>query len=521
MMVKVTLISWDNGLHMHPDERQIIMVADKLTWQDLNPHFFAYGTLPIYILKGTGVILQTLYQKTLANYDGLLYVGRTLSVVFDTLTCLFIMLTVAKQVNKRLAIIAGLLWMGCVFSLQNSHFYIVDGLFTALFAAITYCISCYITKPRQSLLVTTSILCGLLISTKFTGVIFVALLLTIYAITHTKKDLLQSLKISTLLLLVTIITAALTMPYAILDYLQFIKDVLQQIQMNSNPYIFPFTLQYVATPAYIYPLYNIIFWGLGMSLSLLSLVGIYHIFVQHKPKPFFIIIGLIALCYFLIIGQSSVKFMRYIYVLYPFLVILAAIGFSYVYSYKKLVAYTFIGVHIIYTLMFYTLYQSPNTRIQANTWFKQNVPIGSVVGSEHWDDRLPMHSDNEYNFIDLPLYDRPDDEYKWSMIKNKLEQLDYIVLASNRLYTPLQKLNDCSKTPKACYPITSVYYQNLLSGQPVAEGLQFVKVAEFTSYPRLQIFGKTVFELNDDNADESFTVYDHPKIIVFKKIVKS
>ncbi|MBC8447213.1 MAG: hypothetical protein H8D78_05640, partial [Chloroflexi bacterium] len=38
-------------------------------------------------------------------------------------------------------------------------------------------------------------------------------------------------------------------------------------------------------------------------------------------------------------------------------------------------------------------------------------------------------------------------------------------------------------------------------------------MAEFTTYPRL---GPFVF--NDDAADESFTVYDHPKPIVFKKV---
>ena len=43
--------------------------------------------------------------------------------------------------------------------------------------------------------------------------------------------------------------------------------------------------------------------------------------------------------------------------------------------------------------------------------------------------------------------------------------------------------------------------------------LGFEKVAEFTTYPRL---GPFVF--NDDASDESFTVYDHPKPIVFQKV---
>ena len=45
--------NWDSGFHFHPDERAIIMFADKIHFFDnLNPHFFSYGSLPIYLLKG-------------------------------------------------------------------------------------------------------------------------------------------------------------------------------------------------------------------------------------------------------------------------------------------------------------------------------------------------------------------------------------------------------------------------------------------------------------------------------------
>ncbi len=59
-------INWDQGHHLHPDERMIIMVVDRIhlpktaaQWQSvltpespLNPKFFAYGSFPIYLLKG-------------------------------------------------------------------------------------------------------------------------------------------------------------------------------------------------------------------------------------------------------------------------------------------------------------------------------------------------------------------------------------------------------------------------------------------------------------------------------------
>ena len=90
-----------------------------------------------------------------------------------------------------------------------------------------------------------------------------------------------------------------------------------------------------------------------------------------------------------------------------------------------------------------------------------------------------------------------------------------MIIASNRLYVPLMKLTDCKDLPPfRCYKQTADYYKRLFKGD-----LGYKKVAEFSSYPTLQI-GKFTYSYPDDNADESFTVYDHPKIMIFKKTYK-
>lgn len=165
---------------------------------------------------------------------------------------------------------------------------------------------------------------------------------------------------------------------------------------------------------------------------------------------------------------------------------------------------------LLWTLMFLNMYSKPNTRIQATEWINQFIPYGSTLAVEHWDDRVPIYDPGKYTYEELPLYDIPDDDVKWKMINEKLRRTDYIVIASNRLYAPLQRLNNCEETYPRCYPITSKYYEKLLDNK-----LGFVKIAEFSSYPTLHVLRYT-FRINDDGADESFTVYDHPKIMIYK-----
>src|SRR3990167_8237896 len=84
-------IGWDNGFHLHPDERMLIMVAERIHFFDqLNPDFFNYGTLPIYILKGSAQLLDYFLKTTYANYDGMLRLGRYISNVIDLLTIVLI-----------------------------------------------------------------------------------------------------------------------------------------------------------------------------------------------------------------------------------------------------------------------------------------------------------------------------------------------------------------------------------------------------------------------------------------------
>ena len=83
-------LNWDQGNNFHPDERQILFRIMTLSWptsvtqffdpvnSPLNPHFFAYGSFPLYLLASLGNILSH-FSPNIATMTGLTLLGRILS----------------------------------------------------------------------------------------------------------------------------------------------------------------------------------------------------------------------------------------------------------------------------------------------------------------------------------------------------------------------------------------------------------------------------------------------------------
>ncbi|QQG44145.1 MAG: glycosyltransferase family 39 protein [Candidatus Roizmanbacteria bacterium] len=512
-------LNWDQGFHMHPDERMLIMIADKINFFDnLNPDFFNYGTLPLYLLKALAQITDFFLFTQFSNYDGLLYLGRFMSVIADV-TVIYLISLISKLLFKRRQLILwpAFLYAVAFFPIQNTHFFIVDVYLNLFSTLLIYLLLTFLIKPSFKKVFLISLVSGALLATKLTAVIFFILVIAVFFIKE-KDNFKQFILNSIYFLIFTVMFHFIFMPYAYLSFGKFIESSLLQSKMNSDPYIFPYTLQYVNTFPYLYYLKNIFIWGLGPVISALGILGLIRVIREirknRQDKLILVIFVIFYFIYFLAIGQSAVKFMRYMLPLYPFLAVMAGYGLYNIKFLKIIKIIIVIGI-IIWTVFFLNIYSYPNTRIQATRWILDNIPIGSTLAIEHWDDRLPIFGNEKYNFVEMSLYEQPDDNLKWTSLKQRLAQADYIIIASNRLYVPLQKLADCSKY-RSCYPQTAKYYDDLFNGR-----LGFKKTAEFTDYPTLGInIGSANWRMKiaDDNADESFTVYDHPKIMIFKRI---
>ncbi|MGD2157960.1 MAG: DUF2298 domain-containing protein, partial [Anaerolineales bacterium] len=153
--------------------------------------------------------------------------------------------------------------------------------------------------------------------------------------------------------------------------------------------------------------------------------------------------------------------------------------------------------------------------------------VGAAIANEStWDDGLPlrMHGYDPYGGIYLgglnfEMY-WADNQEKLYRFVTTLNQADFVLITSSRQWASTSRLPER-------YPLTSEYYRRLLGcpadktiewcynvAQPeMFEGsLGFDLVKVFQSNPSLG-----PWQINDQSSEEAFTVYDHPKVLIFQK----
>lgn len=555
-------LNWDQNNHLHPDERFLTMVTMAIDWPSsltnyldpvkstLNPYntnfnFFVYGTFPLLIVKFFSQII--IFDNF--EYHNITLVGRFISALLEVGIIFFIYKIGKLFFNFRVGILASLLYALAVLPIQLAHFFASD-TFAVFFLVLTFYFFCltFFTNHKEKFKNLTislaGISLGLALACKLSSTLFFIILGLGLFIHLTKKRNWQSTFVQTFLLFFfaylfmrigdpkTFLNGNLWDPRLNPQFLANLKE----LQSFNNPAtLFPPSIQWLGTQPYFFPLNNIFFWGLGVPLSLLSVAGIiFSVFFvlkkfmqalesrKRKLKPVFnsqeTIGTLLLSCWVLFVffyqGHQFIKPMRYFYPLYPFLIILTAhfLDKSIIFLRNKIsfrvLLFTFYFLLFvslaIWPLSFMAIYARPHSRIMASEWIYNHIPTGSILSCEHWDDCLPLSYKNKtasrYKTETLTLYDS-DTANKWAKINPQLDKIDYLILSSNRLYGSIPKL------PKK-YPVTVRFYQDLFEGKTA-----FKKVGEFTSYPTLPIIN---LPIPDQTSDESFTVYDHPKVIIFK-----
>jgi hypothetical protein len=167
------------------------------------------------------------------------------------------------------------------------------------------------------------------------------------------------------------------------------------------------------------------------------------------------------------------------------------------------------GYSLVYATAFIQLYFMEHPYRIVSAWIYENVPAGSKIASPHWDDKVPVTLPGpgrsapqvykmEGREFELSVYEQDTPQNIQTLLR-RMAASDYISFATPR--TP-----DSIPRVEKEYPHTTAIIQLLW-----AEKLGFSLAKTVKNRP--SFLGIT---FNDDLADESFSVYDHPKAVVFK-----
>jgi len=570
-------VNWDQNQHLHPDERFLTMVGTAMkmpkSFSDyLNPKtstfnpenigykFYVYGTFPVVLNK----LLAA--ANGADNYNLFTIQGRMLSAFFDFLIILLVYKTAKLLTNRHpersegssdrrsrnasldssvtsfpqndnIALWAAFFYAIAVYPIQTSHFFTTDTflnffMFGSFYLALRYYVGALRAMPLQDLILS-AIFFSLALACKISAVYILPLILFfIIRRVLLKESPFKGESFCKLIGFVLLIYFVLRLadPY----YFQsanffdprlnssFLNSIKSLTQFTRPDVWYPPTVQWIGKPV-SFLLINLMFFGVGIPYFIFMVIGMVSVIPTKQSAwrnllnntLFLILLWVVG--YFVYQSFQFVKSIRYTIYLYPFFAIFAGIGINFILERIKNNKTSFIICNLLFVILlmvwplaFTSIYRQKHSRVAASEWIYKNLPGGSYILSESWDDSLPLPVANNYgkqfSGEQLPVFD-PDNPEKWKKINMSLEKANYYILSSNRGWGSIMD------TPSK-YPLMSKFYQDLFNGET-----NYKKIIEFTAYPKFQI-SNFKFQINDGWSEEMFTVYDHPKVLIYKNVKK-
>ncbi len=567
-------LNWDSGFGFHPDERDIYMRSGCMyniltdtqgdqacsyveglppadpglpglgTLLDpdrspLNPHWFPLGSILIYMMVFFRSIIELFAD---VNALDMRYAGRVLSALADVGSIFMVFVLGRRMFSPGVGLLTAAFTAVAVIHVQNSHFYRPETFSVFFTLAAFWAMLRMIEKKRLRDSVLLGLMVGLALAPKVNVLPLVLPLALAYwyrvldSVDGRWSDITPAVlrSVSGHAAAAAMMAAAVffaTTPYALLDAGAFVGDVLTQARMASNAGMWPFTVQYIDTPPFIYQLQQSSVWGLGLPLGIVAWLAVpftaVMLFKSPATRRYDLLILVWVVPTFFLLESFEVRFQRYVFPLVPFLVLLASRMLLWLVDWSRgvepsgpslaglgnrlnlrwpgrefqdglsslrgrlpgavrryasgirlrwswlavgLVAVV-LGSTVFYSLAFQRVYAREHPAVTASQWLNDNGPPGTaIVSDNHWDEFVPDL--DRYTTWQFPVYDN-DILEKMDSLAQRLASSEYLVFYSHRPYSSV------ARVPER-YPLSASYYHRLFDGD-----LGYRLERTFTSYPQL------------------------------------
>lgn len=555
-------LEWGLPYPMHPDERNMANAIQSLSCdvktagsvfnpsECLNPHFFAYGQLPLYLAYGGILISHTFtHTTTPISFNEATIALRTLSALASILLVLVLYKTIFLIIDHKKSPL--LHWGVLIFlifspyAIQFAHFGTTESLLMLFYSTLLYfCLLLFKNKINLTkFVVIAGILSGLSLGTKSSAALFLGLPLFslllkmvggagggVHGGAHLGRSprstdgeesrgrIYHFVFSSIFFLFFTLLFLVLSSPQSFLNWSDFISSMEYESSIGMGKYVPFYTRQFVNTTPVLFQITNILPYALGWPQFILGIVGLF--FLPYKTKKgqrssYLNEYNMLRFGFLLVFLPNAfffAKWTRFIAPVFPFLSLFAGLFLYRLFKAKKPLFFAALILSIIPGIAYISIYRAPDIRFTASEWIYKKTPADAKILTETANViDLPIPSTSSSNpenksfaIVSFDFYDVDANPQLQKQLQSLVEAADYIIVPSRRIF---------KNHPGRTYPVLNDYYEQLFSG---ASG--FEQVAEFSSYPTITLFGKTLLELPDENAEETWTVFDHPVIRIYKRI---
>ena len=410
-------------VHARPDELLIVSTALGFFTSNLNPHFFDYPALYLYVVYGLFVLYYAWGRAagwftspahfvggTHGRWQALYVIGRATTAVFGTLTVLWVYRVGRLLFSESIGLLAAFFLSLTFLHVRDSHYATTDITMTLFVMCTVLSLVRLHVDRRAKHAWFAGLFAGLAMGTKYNAAL-VACPMAVVELLHfwpRRSNWRHALRETylPLMVLVMLTTFLATSPYLLLDYRKALQDF-RALQQSMSVGMTPPEL---LGPGWIYHFRFSLVHGLGIPLLAASVLGL--VVMAARQPTAALLLGSFPAAYYLVAGASANVFVRYMIPVLPFLCVFAA---SFVDTVAEVLARrttlrqpilaAVIGAALVApsawsVVQFDAVLAREDSRNIAAQWVLENVPRGSTVYT----------TGNMYGFP--PLEDRVDPKYR-------------------------------------------------------------------------------------------------------------
>lgn len=344
-----------------------------------------------------------------------------------------------------------------------------------------------------------------------------------------------------LLVSLSAVASIFSAPHNIISLREFLGSIRYEGEVGLGVQIPFYTRQFLLETPILFQLHRVLPYALGLPVFALSIYGL----ITAPYRRSFNIIRLAIVLYGVSTFAWYAKWTRFLAPVYPLMVVSAVLGLMTLAPVVRrllrrtrlagLIAPLALLSALLPGIGYTAVYARTDVRFTASDWVYAHIPAGSKVLSETAnvvDIPMPDVSAGRsipdgygIQYLSFNFYDLETDPRLARDLADAIESADYVFVPSRRLYynhtcVDLSGRIDLFRHGKSkCdylakrYPKLTRYYQGLFGG---SYGIR--QVAEFSAYPRIEVLGVPLLVMPDEESEETFTVFDHPVIRVYKKV---